>query len=116
MRWPHLRGPGHRVGGGPPRAPQAPLLRPQGTFVHAGALRSGLLSSRGDRRGSLSPDFRALTRRPRSGVEGALVSQAGPRRTGSRPSRPAGPRRRRKEPIVRREIHFWGPSESPSFF
>lgn len=105
MRWPHLRGPGHRVGGGPHRAPQAPLLRPQGTFVLVGALRSGLRSSRSDRKGSRSPGFRALTRRPRSGVEGTPVCQAGPRRKGSRP---AGPRRRRKEPIVRREIHFLG--------
>ena len=104
MRWPHLRGPGHRVGGGPPRAPQAPLLS-QGTFVLAGALRSGLRSSRGDRKGSRFPGFCALTRRPRSGVEGTLICQAGTRRKGSLP---AGPRRRRKEPIVRREIHFLG--------
>lgn len=88
-------------------APQAPRPDAPGTFVPAGARRSGsALQWGGGSRG------RVLG----SGVENGASRRARPRRAGPRSSRPAGPRRRRKGPIVRREIHFWGPSESSSFF
>lgn len=58
---------------------------------------------------------RALTQPPALGWRGCGPLRRG-RAPGSPPLPPRGPSERRKEPIVRREIHFWGPSESPSFF
>lgn len=118
----HPRTPGLRVWGGP----GLPRRRsPAGRTLSFSPLRPG--SARGQPgssqrasagRSEGKPGSRLP--RPRSAaptrVEGGAGRSGGAERLGPRPSRPAGPRRRRKKPIVRREIHFWGPSESPSFF
>lgn len=110
-------------GGERPGAPQARRPGPQSTFVLASV--PGLSSetprcrqraSAGRSGGKRGSRLQRPHSAPPTRVEGGASRSGGAERPGTRPSRPAGPRSSRKEPIVRREIHFWGPSESPSFF
>lgn len=110
-------------GGERPGAPQARRPGPQSTFVLASApgLSSGTprcrqRASAGRSEGKPGSRLPRPHSAPPTRVEGGASRSGGAERPGTRPSRPAGPRSSRKEPIVRREIHFWGPSESPSFF